>query len=153
MRSTFLGACNEKSIFCQSYSFRQQFKFQNVYKHTVKFCDGLLCIINPRLNPFQTERASYLGLIQNQTKEPFTLRGDPWDQVLCVVLLCHSELAWELMGWCIGMGMGTLNTLVGVRWGAANRSTENLRTKSIQLVRFHIKILMHIHTEVGRSAR
>ena len=29
MRFTVPGACNEKSIFCQSYSFRQQFKFQN----------------------------------------------------------------------------------------------------------------------------
>ena len=30
MRFTVPGASDEKSIFCQSYSFRQQFKFQNV---------------------------------------------------------------------------------------------------------------------------
>ena len=29
MRFTVPGASSEKSIFCQSYSFRQQFKFQN----------------------------------------------------------------------------------------------------------------------------
>ena len=29
MRFTVPGASNEKSIFCQSYSFRQQFEFQN----------------------------------------------------------------------------------------------------------------------------
>ena len=48
MRFAIPGASNEKSIFCQSYSFRQQFKFQNdiLEEHVVLAKKSYTCLKN-----------------------------------------------------------------------------------------------------------
>ena len=61
MRFTVLGASNEKSIFCQSYSFNQQFKLQNdiLELHVVLAKKKLHLFENYKEKPKNTDQRRY----------------------------------------------------------------------------------------------